>query len=118
MTLDELMVATLGDLVGDRVWPDVAEEKTTPFIIYSTFGGAPVNFIGGEQPDKANAWVQITAWSPRRKQVSALMAQIEAAMRARSDLAITVLSQPVSQWDPETKCRGAAQNFSIWVPAA
>lgn len=115
MTIEEQVAAALSPLVGGQVFPDVAPEKTqAPYITYQAVGGAPLNYITGEDPGRANTRMQVNVWAATRIDASQLGVQVEAAIRAAGDLQPEVLTGRVSTYDPEKKLRGTMQDFSLW----
>lgn len=116
MSAESHVFSALKDLVDDRVYPDVAPPGVQePYIVYQCVGGKATNFLGGETPSKTNARVQVSVWSLSRLQTSALVKQVEQAMRASAALQTTVLGSAVSDHEPETQRFGARQDFSVWT---
>lgn len=116
MTPEEHIDSVLQHLAGSRVFPDVAPEKTaTPYITYQAVGGAPVNFLSGDQPDKQPVRMQVNCWASTRIEASELGAQVEQAMRAATELQVEVAAGRVATFDETTNYRGTMQDFSIWV---
>jgi hypothetical protein len=112
--IESNLVAALGPLVGNRVYPDVAPANVTlPFCTYQQVGGKAVNFVGAESSDKKNARIQITVWSKTRKQAMELIREIEDEM-VKAPLLAEVVGAAISRYDAETTYRGAMQDFSFW----
>jgi hypothetical protein len=109
------LVAALGALVGNRVFPDVAPFDTvTPFIVYQQVGGSPVNFLGSEASSKKNARIQITIWADTRQEAMNLIRQTEDLMSAAPIYAY-IEGAAIAHYDTTTKLRGALQDFSVWI---
>jgi hypothetical protein len=117
MSLEALITATLGPLVGNRIFPDVAPLDTPrPYITYQQIGGAVVDYTDNTVADHANANLQINVWSDTRLQTSALVAQVEAALVTDSDTQARAMSGPVSDYDEDLKRYGTRQDFTVWYP--
>ena len=88
MTLEEQIFTTLGPLVGNRVFPDVAPLSTVkPYVTYQVLPGPTLRpgstrWMDGSAPDKHRSVVQVNVWGARRLEVNALARQIEDAMCA------------------------------------
>lgn len=116
MSAEAQVFAALKTLTADRVYPDVAPvDVQTPYITYQQVGGKPVNFLGGEQPSKTNARMQVNVWALTRAEASSLIAQVEQAMRASAAMQPTVLDGPVAIYEAATLRFGARQEFSVWT---
>jgi hypothetical protein len=116
MTIEELVIAVLQALAGGRIFPDFAPEGTpTPYIVYQAVGGEPLNFLGGDNPGKTNARMQISVWAQTRLEASKLGQQVEDAMRAAANLQPEVLTGRVATYDETTRYRGTMQDFSLWL---
>jgi hypothetical protein len=116
MSLESLIFDALKGLVSNRVYPDLAPEgEPPPYIVYQQVGGNPTNFTEGTSPALKNGRVQVAVWSTTRVQASTLMDQAAAALRATTALNTTVLYEKVSDYDSDTKLRGARQDFSFWT---
>lgn len=115
MTVEKAIFDALRALVGDRVYPDVAPDDTArPYITYQQIGGRPVNYLDGGAPTTKNARFRVNVWANKRAEAAAVNAQIEAALRATPALRTTVATNAVALADPETRLRGASQDFSFW----
>jgi hypothetical protein len=115
MTVEAAIFDALRALVGDRVYPDVAPDNAArPYITYQQIGGQAINFVDGGAPSMRNSRFRINVWADRRADAAAINAQLEAALRAAPTLRTTVSSGPVSLADPDTRLRGASQDFSFW----
>lgn len=116
MTIEEQVFEALRQLVGGRVYPDLAPAGVTrPYIVYQQVGGDVVNFLDLTIPSKRNSRMQLCAWAAARIEASALIEQAELALRAVSALQATALGAPVATYDEETELRGARQDFSLWL---
>lgn len=119
MTPEDYIEAALQHMADGRVYPDVAPVGVErPFITYQAVGGAPINLLTGEKPEKQPHRMQINCWASReqgRIVVSELAMLVEDAMRSASDLQVEVLTGRVSTYDEETDLRGTMQDFQIFV---
>lgn len=116
MTVETHLFAALAPLVGDRVYPDIAEEGSAlPRIVYQQVGGVRPLFQEGTLPDRENCRMQIVVWAERRLDATALGKQIEEALIAAPGLQVEPLGGRVSRHDEETDLRGSQQDFSIWL---
>lgn len=115
MTAEALIFAELQHLVGSRVFPDIAEPGTArPYITYQAVGGAPVNYISGEKPEKQPVRMQVNVWAESRIEASEIGAQVEAALRAATALQTEVVTGRTATYDEPTKYRGTMQDFQIF----
>jgi hypothetical protein len=115
MTIEAQVFEALRQLVGGRVYPDLAPAGVArPYIVYQQVGGDVVNFLDLTIPSKRNSRMQLCAWADARNEASALIEQAEMAMRAVTALQATPLGAPVATYDEETELRGARQDFSLW----
>ena len=117
MSIEADIFTSLSSLVSARVYPDAAPEYAVkPYIVYQQIGGLPVNFLSGI-PDKRNGRFQVAAWATTRIEASALIRQIEDALRLNTTIVARSENGAVAVNDPDTKLRGARQDFSIWFAA-
>lgn len=115
MSAEQAIFTALRGIAADRVYPDFAPERAAcPYIVYQQVGGGALNFLDSSAPGTKNARFRISVWAKTRKDAAAVIAQIEAAMRAAAALRTTVLAAPMALADPETRLRGATQDFSVW----
>jgi Protein of unknown function (DUF3168) len=115
MSIETSLYDTLKSLVNNRVYPDIAPEKTTlPYITYQQVGGDSINFLNQAIPSKHNARVQINVWACTRQAASQLALQVEQATRLSSALDTTVLGAFVSTYDEPSNLYGTRQDFSVW----
>lgn len=117
MTPEEHIDAALQQLADGRVFPDVAPAGTaTPYITYQVVGGAPLNFLSGEQPDKQPVRMQVNVWAGagERIEASELGAQVERVMRAATELQVEVATSRVATLDETTNYRGTMQDFTLF----
>ena len=116
MSVESLIFDSLKGLVSNRVYPDVAPDKTSkPYITFQQVGGSAVNFTDATVPSKKNARFQINVWATTRESAATIAGQVEDALRVVSSLQTSVLDAPVAIYEPETKLRGSRQDFSFWV---
>jgi len=114
MTVEAEITRALGGLVGNRVYPDTAEQGTgLPFIVYQQVGGTPLDFLEGV-PDKRNGRFQVEVWAERRTQASGLIREVEDIVRTDPVLRATTLSGALATYDEVLNWYGAQQDFSIW----
>ena len=115
MTPEDHIDDVLKHLADGRVFPDVAPHGTpTPYITYQAVGGAPINFVTGEKPEKQTHRMQVNCWADNRPEASELGMLIEDAMRSATHLQVEVLTRRASNYDEETNCRGTIQDFSMF----
>lgn len=115
MTVEASLYTALQTLVSNRVYPDLAPfGAVKPFITYQQVGGSSVNFIDQAVPSKSNARFQVNVWADTRSAAAALALQAEQALRGTTALQTTVLGQPVSTYEADTKLFGTRQDFSFW----
>jgi restriction endonuclease Mrr len=116
MTQDELIFSLLKNLVGNRVYPDIAKQDTAlPYITHQDVGGDAINFMDGAAPGKSNTRLQVNVWAETRAQAKAITHQVETALRAAPALSTTVLGSLMTTVDEATGYRGTIQHFSIWT---
>jgi len=116
MTPEDHIDAALQHLAGGRIFPDVAPANTVkPYVTYQSVGGAPINFITGEKPERQLHRVQVNCWAERRDDASTLGMLVEDAMRSVGDeLQTEVVTGRVATYDEETDLRGTMQDFQIF----
>lgn len=115
MSVEQNIYDALRVLVANRVYPDFApEDAARPYITYQQVGGQPVNFIDPTVPSMKNARFRVTVWATTRSEAASLIRQIEDALRVDAALQTTVLTAPAAMADPETRLKGAQQDFSFW----
>ena len=76
---------TVLSAVCPRTFPDFAPTSTVrPYVTYQQIGGAAVNYLGREIPNKRNARMQVNVWANSRASASSKssMARISTAARA------------------------------------
>lgn len=113
MSIESETFNALKALVSNKVYPDVNDAGTAaPYIVYGRAGGTAPSFLENASPDKENARLQVTSWHTTRLGAKALCDQVLAALVA---LGWRPIGAPVSLYDPETKLRGSAQDFSAWA---
>jgi hypothetical protein len=115
MTIESSIFSTLGSLVSNRCYPDIAPDLAVrPYITYQQVGGSGVNFVDSTTPSKKNARFQINVWADTRGAAATLSGQVEDALRAATTLQTVVLGAPVASYEVETGLRGTRQDFSFW----
>ena len=117
MSVEADLFAVLGPLVSNRAYPDVAPDGVAkPYITYQQVGGQPANFLNGV-PDQRNGRFQINVWATTRSAASALIRQVEDALRLSTTLRATTQGGAVSDYEDELNLYGARQDFSVWFQA-
>jgi len=116
MTVESAIYTALKDLVGNRVYRDIAPPTVTdlPRITFQQIGGTAVNFVDPTVPSKKNGRFQVNVWHNRRDDAMALARQVEDTLRAYTALQTTVLAAPIATYEEETKLFGSFQDFSFW----
>lgn len=115
MSVESGIFDALKNLVGNRVYPDLAPANTVrPYITYQQIGGTGINFVDPTVPSKKNSRFQINVWSDTRSNCATIAAQVEDALRAATTLHPTILSAPVASYEVETGLRGTRQDYSFW----
>ena len=115
MTAEEHIYQVLKDLAGGRVFPDIAELGTPkPYITYQAVGGAPLNFLSGDCPDKQLVRMQVNVWAERRTEASEVGMLVEDAMRSATHLQVEVVTGRMATYDEQTNLRGTMQDFQIF----
>lgn len=108
------LVAILGDLVGNRVFPDVAPEGTAlPYCLYEQIGGKPFQYLTADPTIEKSSLIQISVWSLTRAEAKELIGKIEDALIV-APLHATVASGARSAFDQEADERGFMQDFYFW----
>lgn len=113
MSIESSIFDSLKSLVGNRVFPDVAPQRTVrPYITYQQSGGVSGNYLQATLLGKRNARFQINVWGDGRSDVSELSRTVEDVMV--TSLKSYVLGAPVAIHEPETGLYGTLQFFSVW----
>lgn len=114
MTVETDIFDALKGLVANRVYPDEAPiGAVLPYITYQQAGGQPLNYLAGV-PDKRNGRFQFIVWAASRTEASALIRQVEDALRLDQTLLAETLSGALGMREPQLNLYGATQDFSIW----
>jgi hypothetical protein len=114
MSIESTIVDTITSLCS-RVYPDVAPRGTTkPYVTYQQVGGRTIDPLDGDPPGTRNARVQINVWGATRAASTALMNDIEDALRA-PPISARPVGALMARYDETTELRGAQQDFSLWV---
>ncbi len=111
--MEAALVTALNTLFGGRVWSDVADDITMPFITYQQIGGVPLNTFCLGKTAQINSVIQFTVWAETRNAANTLMRSAEAILmaepfRGRPEGELT------ARFDEKTRARGALQDFSFW----
>lgn len=118
MSIESAAFTALAPLVpitggGAKVYPDLNDAGTAaPYIVHARVGGESPAYLENAVPEKENARVQVTSWHATRLGAKALCDQSLAALVA---IGWKPLGAPVSLYDPATKLRGSAQDFTAWA---
>lgn len=108
---------TLLQTVCPRVFPDFAPTTTPrPYVTYQAIGGDSLNYVDNAAPDARNTTVQVNVWSNTRKEATALIRQIEDAMRVSALFSARAVSEPMHDFDADMPVYGCSQDFTIWAP--
>lgn len=114
MTIEAGLFTVIG-AVCPRVFPDVAPVSTTrPYVTYQQIGGAVINYMGREVPNKRNARVQINVWADTRASAVSTMLAIEDAIRLSTLFQGEPESAMTSDYDPDMLRYSSMQDFTIW----
>lgn len=117
MTVETDILSALQSLAGGRVYPDEAPANTAaPYIVYIQVGGPSPAYVERNLPDIKGARFQLSVWSERREEASALSLLVESALVQSTDFDAKPVGAGVAAIDPVTKLRGMRQDFSIWSP--
>lgn len=112
MTLEEKLTAVLRTVVP-RVFRGTAPVGTEqPYVTYQRLGGQSVAFLDNSLPSKRNALVQVNVWGG---DPDALIQQIEATLRASTDMQATPQGESRDADEPDMELAGASQDFDIWA---
>ncbi len=115
MTVESDIFDALKGLVANRVYPDIAPSPVAkPYITYQQVGGEGVNYLSSAAPNKKNGRFQVNCWGDTRAQAATLARLVEDTLRGAASLQTTVLGAAVAIYEPDTKLRGARQDFSFW----
>ena len=97
MTVEASLFLALKDLVGSRMYRDIAPANVTalPRGTFQQVGGESINFLDGTAPGLHLPRIQVNFWAATRDEANALARQGEAALRAYSSLQTTVLGEPI-----------------------
>lgn len=113
--IEEDLVTALQPIFNGRFYPDFAPLKPTPaapYGIYIISGGQDVSTFCG-QTTPANYTIQFWVWAKTRNEANTLIRQLGSVVTAAPFYAVAQ-SGFFSQYDDETKLRGAFQDFSFW----
>lgn len=109
------VIQALTGLAGGRVFPLVADEGVeTPYIVLQRAGGAPMQFLSGEMPEKKRRRVQVSVWAKTALEAEAVAGQVEQALCGAAALQTEVLGEPVDTYDDLTTYRGTRQEFYLF----
>lgn len=109
----EDLVATLGSLVGGRLYPGVVPANAAfPFAMYALVSGIPEQHLGGEA-GLTNYRYQIDLFAPAKATVDALALQMRGAMNVASRFKSTCVMQ-LDDYDTEALLYRVTLDFSVW----
>src|SRR5512146_640651 len=117
MTLEASLFTTLGALVSNRAYPDVAPlSPTRPYIVYQQVGGVAEHFLESATVGMRNARIQVNCWSSTRTEAASLARSAEDALVTDTTLRALPLGAMVSEYDADTAppLYGTRQDFSVW----
>lgn len=107
---------TVISAVCPRAFPDFAPTTTTrPYVTYQQIGGAVINYLSREAPDKRNARMQVNVWSSTRASAVTTMQALEDAIRASTLFQAEPESAMVADFDADFPVYSARQDFTIWA---
>ena len=115
MTVEENIVALLGPLVSNRVYPDTAPAgEPRPHITFQQVGGESIHFMERAVPSKKNGRFQVNVWSDTRLEAADLALQVENAFLTATTMQATPLGSPIALHEDDLNFYGTQQDFSIW----
>lgn len=113
--LEARLLQVLGDLVGERVYPDTAPDNATfPLIIYQQSGGRDYAYVDGSVPSDEHARLQLTVHGPVRSIIRPIA--IEAKRRLASQMRAEIYGSMVTMHDDVAKLYTTQQFFGCWYP--
>ena len=116
MTPHKKIFEVLGGLADGRVFPGIADLGTpTPYVTFRVISAPQINFVTGEKPAKRFVRVQVNVWARTSVEAFEVAMQAEDAIRSAADLQPEVLSGAVDTYDDVVKCRGAMQDFQMFI---
>lgn len=120
MSLETDLQAAL-EAICPRVFVDSPRDKVParPFIVWQQLGGQVLAPLGGEAPDKRNAFISVHVWGERREDINAMALAVEAALLAATLPVQGFLARPQSAFvalmEEDVDLVGTSQDFSIWA---
>lgn len=109
------VIDALRQLADGRIFPLVADPGVeTPYIVLQRAGGASMQFLSGELPEKKHRRIQVSVWARSALEAEALAAQVELALCGAPGLQTEVLGEPVDTIDELTTYRGTRQEFYLF----
>jgi hypothetical protein len=115
--LEELFVAALSPLLSDQLFAVTAPGTAQlPYGVYQQIGGIPLNYAGGDIPDRRNARIQLNIWAARYIDALTLMKQAQDVMRQAEGLEVLLDGEFSDASDTELGRYGVRQDFSVWGP--
>ena len=116
MSLESDLFALIGPIVSNRAYPITAPFGTpTPFVIWNSLGGTPVNFYESAMPSKRNLHIQVRVWSTTYAGALVVARSIENALVTSATLRATRLGEALGDYEDDVKLYGTIQDFSIWT---
>lgn len=117
MTLEALFVAALTPVLGEQLYPVTAKSRAPlPYGVYQQIGGIPLNYTGGDVPDRRHARIQLGIWAARYTDAVQLMLQAQDLMRQAPGLEVLLDGEFADASDTDLGRYGVRQDFSVWGP--
>lgn len=111
--------AQLAELVGSRVYPDVAPQDIgrVPYVVWQEISETQANDLNGsaETGGLNNYRVQITSWAGKGTLAREVDAKVRLAMIAASGFKSLLQDSRAMPYEPETKQHGKQSDFSVWL---
>ena len=104
--------ASLGALVGSRIWPLVRYNDTKPAITYQIVGTVPQVAVDGGTGDLDNVRVQIDAWADTYDAARQVAAAVRTAMASFSTNSVPLIDQDFYEQEP--RIYRVSLDFSCW----
>ena len=115
MTMESDLVTRL-KTACPRVFPDFAPTSTTrPYVTYQRIGGDALNYVDNSIPTERNTTVQVDVWADTRLSATALIGQIEDALRTASAFTARPLSGAIDDYDADIPVYSTLMHFSVWA---
>ena len=110
----EIQLVALLRQICEKSYPSVAPEGTkAPYIVWHAVGGREVTTLRKKRV-RRNALVQFTVWDQAPASAGSLLGQVDAALRASSELQASPSGARRMTHDREAGLYGQMQDWSIW----